>query len=329
MGQAKQCGDGSDRQREKWRQACAGIKAQRYSSGMSHVYLGTMRLHTIHTGNFKLDGGAMFGVVPQQLWARTNPPDAQNLCTWAMRSLLMEVGNRLVLVDCGIGDKQSEKFFSHYHLHGDHSLDRSLNAAGFAREDITDVFLTHLHFDHVGGAVHRRPDGVLVPSFPNATYWSNEAHWQWAVEPNAREKASFLSENLLPLAESGQLKWVPREGRMSKDVLGIQGWDVFFADGHTESQMIPLLRMPDGPTLAFMADLLPSTGHIPLAYVMGYDTRPLLTLDEKKTFLDAAAHEEWVLFLEHDAVHAACTVQHTPKGVRLREAAPSWRELVG
>ena len=271
----------------------------------------------------------MFGVVPKQLWARTNPPDELNLCTWAMRSLLVEVDDRLVLIDCGIGNKQSEKFFSHYHLHGDHSLDSSLKAAGFSREDITDVFLTHLHFDHVGGAVERRSDGMLVPAFPNATYWSNEAHWGWATNPNPREKASFLAENLLPLRESGQLQMIERTGRITQSVMGLEGWDIFFADGHTESQMVPLLRTPQGSTLAFMADLLPSTGHIPLAYVMGYDTRPLLTLEEKKLFLDTAADEDWVLFLEHDAVHAACTVQHTEKGVRLNEAAPSWRELMG
>ena len=295
---------------------------------MSHVYLGTMRLHTIHTGNFKLDGGAMFGVVPQQLWARTNPPDAQNLCTWAMRSLLVEVGNRLVLVDCGIGDKQSEKFFSHYHLHGDHSLDRSLNAAGFAREDITDVFLTHLHFDHVGGAVHRRPMACSSPAFPTPPIGPTKRIGMGRGTQCPRESVFFVRK---PPAPCG--KWPTQVGSTRRsDVQGCPrnpGVGCLFADGHTESQMIPLLRMPDGPTLAFMADLLPSTGHIPLAYVMGYDTRPLLTLDEKKTFLDAAANEEWVLFLEHDAVNAACTVQHTPKGVRLREAAPSWRELVG
>ena len=288
-----------------------------------------MRLHTIHTGNFKLDGGAMFGVVPKQLWSRTNPPDELNLCTWAMRSLLVEFSDRLVLIDCGIGNKQSEKFFGHYHLHGDHSLDQSLADAGFGREDITDVFLTHLHFDHVGGAVERRADGMLVPTFPNATYWSNDAHWGWAMSPNPREKASFLAENMLPLHESGQLKMIQREGRISRNAMGIEGWDVFFADGHTESQMIPLLRQTDGITTAFMADLLPSTGHIPLAYVMGYDTRPLLTLEEKSVFLDQAAKENWVLFLEHDAVNAACTVKQTEKGVRLNEAAPSWDLLTG
>ena len=288
-----------------------------------------MRLHTIHTGNFKLDGGAMFGVVPQQLWSRTNPPDAQNLCTWAMRSLLVEVASRLVLIDCGIGNKQSEKFFSHYHLHGGHDLDKSLRKAGFSRDDITDVFLTHLHFDHVGGGVIRRDDELFVPAFPNATYWSNESHWQWALNPNAREKASFLSENLLPLHESGQLQMIDRKARLTRNAIGIEGWDIFFADGHTESQMIPVLRQPSGQTMAFMADLLPSTGHIPLAYVMGYDTRPLLTLEEKKLFLDTAASEEWVLFLEHDPIHAACTVKHSERGVRLEEAAPSWKDLLG
>ncbi|HAT48238.1 MAG TPA: MBL fold metallo-hydrolase [Flavobacteriales bacterium] len=288
-----------------------------------------MRLHTIHTGNFKLDGGAMFGVVPQQLWSRTNPPDAQNLCTWAMRSLLVEVSSRLVLIDCGIGNKQSEQFFSHYHLHGEHDLDKSLRKAGFSRDDITDVFLTHLHFDHVGGGVIRRDDDLFVPAFPNATYWSNKSHWQWALNPNAREKASFLSENLLPLHESGQLQMIDRKSRLTRNAIGIKGWDIFFADGHTESQMIPVLRQPSGQTMAFMADLLPSTGHIPLAYVMGYDTRPLLTLEEKKLFLDTAASEEWVLFLEHDPIHAACTVKHSERGVRLEEAAPSWKDLLG
>lgn len=288
-----------------------------------------MRFHTIHTGNFKLDGGAMFGVVPKQLWSRTNPADSQNLCTWAMRSLLVEVEDRLVLIDCGIGNKQSEKFFSHYHLHGAHSLDTSLAQVGFSREDITDVFLTHLHFDHVGGAVIRRPDGQFVPAFPNATFWSNDAHWDWAMNPNAREKASFLHDNLQPLRDSGQLHMVERTGRITHNAMGIEGWDIFFADGHTESQMIPLLRHDQGKTTAFMADLLPSTGHIPLAYVMGYDTRPLLTLEEKKLFLETAATEEWTLFLEHDAVNAACTVHCTEKGVRLHQAAPTWNELHG
>lgn len=277
-----------------------------------------MKLYPIHTGNFKLDGGAMFGVVPKTLWQKTNPPDEKNMCAWAMRSLLIEDGNRLMLVDCGIGNKQSEKFFSHYYLHGEHTMDSSLKALGYHRDDITDIFLTHLHFDHCGGAIERNGDGNFRPAFANAKFWSNENHWQWANEPNPREKASFLSENILPIQESGQLDWIKRDsGTMTKDAF--PNIDVFFADGHTESQMIPHIKYK-GKTLVFMADLLPSTGHIPLPYVMGYDTRPLLTLDEKGKFLQRAADEEFVLFLEHDAVNECCTVQHTEKGVRLKES---------
>lgn len=279
-----------------------------------------MKLHPIHTGNFKLDGGAMFGVVPKSLWSRTNPADENNLCTWAMRSLLIEDGNRLMLIDCGIGDKQSEKFFSHYHLHGEETLDTSLAKIGFHRNDITDVFLTHLHFDHCGGAIvfDSKKEGYR-PNFQNAIYWSNERHWKWATEPNPREKASFLKENILPIEESGQLKFIERNGDLSKEVF--PGIDVFFADGHTDAQMIPLIHF-QGRTVAFMADLLPSTGHIPLPYVMGYDTRPLLTLSEKERFLRRAADENFVLFLEHDSVNECCTVKHTEKGVRLDRGMP-------
>jgi len=277
-----------------------------------------MRIYPVNTGYFKLDGGAMFGVVPKSLWSRTNPADANNLCTWAMRSLLIEDGNRLMLVDCGIGDKQSEKFFSHYHLHGNDSLDRSLATLGYGRDEITDVFLTHLHFDHCGGAVawNSAKDGYRT-TFVNAKFWSNEAHWKWATEPNDREKASFLKENIMPIVESGQLHYLEKKSDLNEEVF--QGIRVFFADGHTEAQMIPLITYK-GRTLAFMADLLPSTGHIPLPYVMGYDTRPLLTLDEKKRFLNKAADEDFVLFLEHDSVNECCTVEHTEKGVRLKEA---------
>lgn len=276
-----------------------------------------MKLYPINTGNFKLDGGAMFGVVPKSLWSRTNPADEHNLCTWAMRSLLIEDGNRLMLIDCGIGDKQSEKFFSHYHLHGSHSLDGSLEALGFHRNDITDVFLTHLHFDHCGGAVAYNvgKDAYRV-TFPNAHFWSTERHWKWATQPNAREKASFLKENILPIEESGQLKFVPRDQRIQPNVF--DNISVFFADGHTDAQMIPMISYK-GKTLVFMADLLPSTGHIPLPYVMGYDTRPLLTLEEKGEFLKLAADNDYVLFLEHDSVNECCTVQHTEKGVRLHQ----------
>ena len=276
-----------------------------------------MKIHAIETGLFKLDGGAMFGVVPKTLWQKTNPADDNNMCTWALRCLLIEDGKRLMLVDAGIGDKQSEKFFSHYHLQGNDTLIGSIRKAGFHEDDITDVMLTHLHFDHCGGAVawNTQKDGYR-PVFKNAIYWSNEAHWQWATEPNAREKASFLAENILPIQESGQLKFVERTGSFSTEVF--PNIDLLFVDGHTDSMMIPHIKY-NGKTIVFMADLLPSVGHIPLPYVMGYDTRPLITLAEKGTFLDTAATENFVLFLEHDSVNECCTLQHTEKGVRLAE----------
>lgn len=277
-----------------------------------------MNITSIPTGFFKLDGGAMFGVVPKSLWQRTNPADENNLCTWSMRLLLIEDGDRLTLVDTGIGQKQDEKFFSHYHLHGDDTLDRSLATAGYHRSDITDVFLTHLHFDHVGGAVERRADGLLVPAFPNATFWSNARHWEWATQPNAREKASFLHENIAPLHESGQLKFIdtPEGARTVDTPLGFQAVVV---NGHTEAQMLPLLPYQGGKML-YMGDLLPSVGHIPLPYVMGYDTRPLITLEEKSEILHRAADENWTLFLEHDSVNTWCRLTQTEKGPRLLEA---------
>lgn len=275
-----------------------------------------MKLHSIETGFFKLDGGAMFGVVPKSIWQKTNPPDANNLCTWAMRCLLIEDGKRLTLVDTGIGNKQSEKFFSHYYLHGEATLDKSLAQLGFHRSDITDVFLTHLHFDHCGGSIElEEGNGKFRPAFENATYWSNERHWEWATQPNPREKASFLSENILPIAESGQLKHIQRTGDISPTPLG---FDVVFVDGHTDSMMLPQIEY-NGRTVVYMADLLPSTGHIPLAYVMGYDTRPLITLEEKGKFLQRAAEGNFVLMMEHDSVNECCTVQVTEKGVRLNE----------
>jgi len=275
-----------------------------------------MKLHALNTGMFKLDGGAMFGVVPKTLWQKTNPADEYNMCTWAMRSMLIEDGNKLILIDAGIGDKQSEKFFSHYFLHGDDSLHGNLKKLGYHADDITDVFLTHLHFDHCGGAINRVGENQFAPAFKNATFWSNEKHWQWATVPNAREKASFLSENILPIEESGQLKFIERTGKFTENVF--DNIDVFFADGHTESQMIPHIQYK-GRTIVFMADLLPSVGHIPLPYVMGYDTRPLITLDEKGKFLKRAADENFVLFLEHDGVNQCCTLQNTEKGIRLNE----------
>lgn len=274
-----------------------------------------MRISVINTGNFKLDGGAMFGVVPKSLWSRTNPPDSNNLCTWAMRSMVIEQGNQLILIDTGIGNKQTEKFFSHYHLHGDDSLKKSLNSAGYGLDDITDVFLTHLHFDHCGGAVHRTNNkSYLEPVFKNAKYWSNQSHWKWAIYPNPREKASFLEENILPIKESGQLNFISKTDQLTKNVF--ENIDVFFADGHTESQMIPIINN-NGHKIAFMADLLPSTGHIPLPYVMGYDTRPLQTLKEKNTFLNLAEKNNFSLFLEHDSENECCKLKSTDKGIRL------------
>jgi glyoxylase-like metal-dependent hydrolase (beta-lactamase superfamily II) len=276
-----------------------------------------MELFSIETGLFKLDGGAMFGVVPKTIWQKTNPADDSNMCTWAMRCLLIQDGKRLILVDTGIGNKQSEKFFSHYYLHGNDTLDKSLAARGFHSDDITDVFLTHLHFDHCGGAIEfDSASGAFRPAFKNATFWTNERHWEWATKPNAREKASFLSENILPIQESGQLKFVPRDADfMANSPLG---FGITFVDGHTDSMMIPHIAYK-GKTVCYMADLLPSTGHIPLAYVMGYDTRPLITLAEKGAFMKRAADEEFVLMLEHDSANECCTVTNTEKGIRLGE----------
>ena len=273
-----------------------------------------MKLYTIETGFFKLDGGAMFGVVPKSLWERTNPADANNLCTWAMRCLLVEDSDRLTLIDTGIGTKQDAKFFSHYHLHGDATLDRSLMAHGFHRDDITDVFLTHLHFDHVGGAVARHGD-ALRPAFANARYWTHTRHWEWATNPNPREKASFLKENMLPLQESGQLNFIDGDSARIATPLG---FDAFVVNGHTDAQMCPILNH-HGQTLVYMADLLPSTGHIPLPYVMGYDTRPLLTLDEKARILNEAADRQYLLYLEHDPINEIALLAQTEKGPRLAD----------
>ena len=274
-----------------------------------------MKLHVVETGYFKLDGGAMFGVVPKSIWQKTNPADENNMCSWALRCLLVEDGNRLMLIDTGIGDKQSEKFFAHYYLYGEASLATSLRALGFDSNDITDVVLTHLHFDHCGGAIAwNESKSGYRPAFPNAVYWSNEAHWAWATVPNPREKASFLAENILPIQESGQLKFVERQGVYTKDVF--PSFDMLFVDGHTEGMMIPHIQYK-GKTIVFMADLLPSVGHIPLPYVMGYDTRPLQTIIEKEQFLKKAADEQYVLFLEHDSVHQCCTLMQTDRGVRV------------
>jgi glyoxylase-like metal-dependent hydrolase (beta-lactamase superfamily II) len=255
----------------------------------------------------------MFGVVPKVLWSRTNPSDENNLCPWAMRSLLVEDGNRLVLIDNGIGDKQDDKFLKHYYLHGDVNLNNSLEKLGYSADDITDVFLTHLHFDHCGGSVKWNKDrSGFEMAFKNAKYWSNKDHWQWATEPNNREKASFLKENIIPIQESGHLNFVEKEGNL------FDGFSTLFVNGHTEAQMIPHIQYK-GKTLVFAADLLPSTGHIPLPYVMGYDTKPLVTLTEKEKFLNDAADNGYVIFLQHDNYNECCTVEHTEKGVRLKD----------
>jgi glyoxylase-like metal-dependent hydrolase (beta-lactamase superfamily II) len=270
-----------------------------------------MELFTVDTGFFKLDGGAMFGVVPKSIWSRTNPSDENNLCNWAMRCLLVSDGDRLVLIDNGIGDKQDARFFSHYYLHGEASLAKNLQQLGVHPTDITDVFLTHLHFDHCGGSVKYGSHGQYELTFPRATYWSNEDHWNWATVPNPREKASFLEENILPLQEHGALKYLDLATKSL-----FPGFDFLTMDGHTDKQMLPKIQYK-GRTLVFMADLLPSVGHLPLAYVMGYDTRPLLTIQEKQLFLEEAAREQYVLFLEHDSVNECCTVKMTEKGVRV------------
>ncbi|MFI0491810.1 MBL fold metallo-hydrolase [Flavobacterium sp.] len=277
-----------------------------------------MKLYPIESGNFKLDGGAMFGVVPKTIWNRTNPADEKNLIDLATRCLLIEDGNRLILIDNGMGDKQSEKFFGYYSLWGTHSIDKSLAKYGFHRDDITDVFLTHLHFDHCGGSVMWNPakTGYEV-AFKNAKYWTNENHWEWAIKPNLREKASFLSENILPLQESGQLNFMklPEGDFVEKSELD---FGVFFVDGHTEKMMIPHIKYQD-KTIVFCADLLATAGHVPIPYVMGYDTRPLLTMPEKTKFLTAAAQNNYYLFLEHDAHNQIITVEKTEVGIRLKD----------
>jgi glyoxylase-like metal-dependent hydrolase (beta-lactamase superfamily II) len=276
-----------------------------------------MKLYSINTGYFKLDGGAMFGVVPKSIWNKTNPADTNNMIDLAMRALLIEDGDKLILIDNGMGTKQDAKFFGHYYLHGDDTLEKSLAKHGFSPDDITDMFLSHLHFDHCGGSVKWNTDRTKFElTFKNATYWSNEQHWEWATQPNKREKASFLKENILPIKESGQLKFIdPRAGSLP---FGESWSGVLFSHGHTNAMMHPHVKYKD-KTIVYMADLLPTVGHIPLPYVMGYDTRPLITLDEKEKFMNEAAEKEYLLFLEHDSANECCTVEKTEKGVRLKE----------
>jgi glyoxylase-like metal-dependent hydrolase (beta-lactamase superfamily II) len=282
------------------------------SSYLFALDLTSVHLHTINTGYFKLDGGAMFGVVPKTIWQKTNPPDANNLCTWAMRCLLIEDGDKLILIDNGIGDKQDPKFFGYYYLHGDDSLISSLKKAGFAPSDITDVFMTHLHFDHCGGGVKRDGDKYKL-TFPNAKYWSNRDHWNWATYPNVREKASFLVENFEPILASGNLEFIdPAEPSP------FEQFDIMMVSGHTEKMMVPLIPYKN-TTICFVSDLIPSMSHIPVPYVMAYDTRPLQAMDEKETFLAKAADSKMLLFSEHDPVTECCSLIRTERGVRLEK----------
>jgi glyoxylase-like metal-dependent hydrolase (beta-lactamase superfamily II) len=272
-----------------------------------------MNLVTINTGLFKLDGGAMFGVVPKTIWNKLNPADQNNMCTWAMRCLLVEDNGKLILIDTGIGNKQDKKFLDYYYLHGDDTLETSIRDAGYTPEDITDVILTHLHFDHCGGAINFNPDRTkAIPAFKNAVYWSNEDHWLWATEPNPREKASFLKENIFPIKESGQLKFIEQGKSPFENI------DFILADGHTDKQMLPVIRYKD-KTIVYVADLIPSSHHIPTAYVMGYDTRPLLSMEEKNKFLREALEKSYTLFFEHDPGNECCSLIQTEKGIRPKE----------
>jgi glyoxylase-like metal-dependent hydrolase (beta-lactamase superfamily II) len=276
-----------------------------------------MKLYAVNAGHFKLDGGAMFGVVPKMLWNKLNPADENNLCSWAMRSLLIEDGNRLILVDTGMGNKQDAKFFGHYHLHGNDTVDLSLAKYGFSRKDITDVILTHLHFDHCGGSIERNGD-LLVPAFSNATYWSNQQHWAWATQPNAREKASFLTENIAPIESSGQLQWVPLELQENNGILStsfLPDLDLIFVSGHTSHMMLPRV-VYKGTEIVFMGDLIPSVGHLPIPYVMGYDMFPLTTLQEKSAILEDAFKKNSILFFQHDPTNECCSLIDSPKGIR-------------
>ena len=280
-------------------------------------YIIAMKLNAIPTGNFKLDGGAMFGVVPKVIWNKLNPADDNNLCNWAMRCMLVEEAGRLILVDNGMGNKQDAKFMSHYFLNGDDTLGKSLASVGYSSDDITDVILTHLHFDHCGGSIVKEGD-ELVPAFKNATYWSSDRHWEWATNPNEREKASFLKENILPIKQSGQLKLVAAKDNELIAFDGMPNISLRFAYGHTDAMMLPQIKIRDR-ILVFMADLLPSVAHIPLPYVMAYDMFPLKTLNEKKAFLQEAVDNNYILFLEHDPVNECCTLQLTDKGIRVKE----------
>jgi len=272
-----------------------------------------MKLYSIETGNLKLDGGAMFGVVPKSLWQKVYPGDENNLCNWAMRCLLVIDGNRKILIDNGIGDKQNEDFLRHYYLNGDDTLEKSLAKFGYTPDDITDMILTHLHFDHCGGSIKYSADKTNFElAFKNATYWTSKQQYEWAINPNRREGASFLKENILPIEQSGHLKLV------EKDTEIFPGIKLELFHGHTEGQIIPVIKT-NGKTIAFMADLLPSTAHIPMPWVMAYDTKPLFTFKDKERFYKEAIEGDYILFFEHDIYHECCTIQETKKGIRVKE----------
>lgn len=273
-----------------------------------------MQLYSINTGHFKLDGGAMFGVVPKSIWNKLNPADENNMCSWALRCLLIEDGNRLILIDNGMGNKQDAKFFSYYYLHGNDTLEKSLKKYGFSLDDVTDMVLTHLHFDHCGGSIKYNSDKTkLEPVFKNATYYSNAKHWDWAINANAREKASFIKENIMPIKESGQLKFIDSSTEL------IPGLSFIEVNGHTEAMMLPIIKYKQR-TIAYMADLIPSSAHIPIPYVMGYDMRPLETLKEKESILKQALDEKWSLFFEHDPIIECVNLERTEKGIRQQES---------
>lgn len=283
-----------------------------------------MEIYSIPTGNFKLDGGAMFGVVPKVIWNKVYPADENNLCSWAMRCLLVIDGDRKILIDNGIGDKQDPKFLGHYHLHGDDTLEKSFAKHGLSTDDITDMVLTHLHFDHTGGSIKWNEDKTaLIPTFKNAKYWVSQAQWKWAVNPNNREKASFLKENIMPIQESGQMNVIKKEGEI------YPGFLLKIYNGHTDGQLIPHITYK-GKTLVYMADLLPSSAHIPLPWIMSYDTRPLITLDEKTVFFEEAIANDYTLFFEHDIFNECCSLMQTEKGVRLNKTftLEEWKNLI-
>ncbi|MBN2214889.1 MAG: MBL fold metallo-hydrolase [Bacteroidales bacterium] len=281
-----------------------------------------MRLAGIETGNFKLDGGAMFGVVPKSLWQMVYPADENNMCNLSLRALFIEDENRKILIDAGLGRKQNEKFFGYYYLNGNDSLDKSLSKEGISKSDITDVILTHLHFDHCGGAVeYDQNKKAFQATFPGATYWCSNDQWNWAMNPNLREKPSYLKENMLPLHESGQLKPFKHDFDLTPNVR------IRLYNGHSQGMAVPFIRY-QGRIIVYVSDLIPTSAHIPLSWICGYDTQPLLSLKEKEKFLDEAFRNNYILFFEHDLNTVCCTLQETEKGIRMKDSAGNIHELL-